>query len=142
MIKEFEAVRKWSGIRGIGSDKTQDLYVRLQSQYQRVLQETVEIHEAMVKNDTEEFIDALGDTLVTLINIAKIKGVLLENCLESAFGVIELRKGLITPEGDFVRYAKLSDEDKLICDEKQGNPGNQYFLRENMSKLSPDSFLR
>ena len=142
MIKEFQAVRDWKSIRGIGGDDTQSLDKRLQSQFQRIYQEVGEIHEAIVLEDDEELIDAIGDTIVTLINIAAIKGVTAEECLEKAFNVIKLRKGLTRPTGDFVRYGKLSKEDQLICDEKQGNAGDQYFTEDAFSFLTPESFKK
>lgn len=142
MIKEFEDVRQWKEIRGIGGDAGQSLDKRLQSQFQRVYQEVGEIHEAVVLEDWEEFEDAIGDTIVTLINIAAIKGVPAEECLAKAFNVIRLRKGLTRPTGDFVRFGKLSKEDQLICDEKQGNAGDQYFTEDAFSFLTPDSFKK
>ena len=142
MIKEFQAVRDWKSIRGIGGDDTQSLDKRLQSQFQRVYQEVGEIHEAVVLEYWDEFIDAVGDTMVTLINIAAIRGDKAEDCLEKAFNVIKLRKGLTRPTGDFVRYGKLSAEDKLICDEKQGNPGSEYFLETALETLTPENFKK
>lgn len=142
MIKEFEDVRKWKEIRGIGGDETQSLDKRLQSQFQRVQQEISEIHESIVLEDWAEFEDAVGDAIVTLINIAAIKGVPAEECLAKAFNVIRLRKGLTRPTGDFVRFGKLSKEDQLICDEKQGNAGDQYFTEDAFSFLTPDSFKK
>ena len=142
MIKEFEDVRQWKKIRGIGGSEDAPMKDRLQSQWQRVIQEVIEIHEAIVLEDDEEFMDAIGDTIVTLINIADIKGVTAEECLEKAFGVIKLRKGLTRPTGDFVRYAKLSQEDQEICDMKQGSKGNQYFAEEQLSHLNPVNFIK
>lgn len=142
MIKEFEEVRQWKEIRGIGGDTTQSLDKRLQSQFQRVQQEVTEIHDAIVLEDWDEFEDSIGDSIVTLVNIASIKGVDAEQCLQKAFDVIRFRKGLTRPTGDFVRYAKLSKEEQLICDEKQGNVGNQYFTEDAFSFLTPDSFKK
>ena len=139
-MKEFEEVREWKEIRGIGADNGLSLDKRLQSQFQRVQQEVTEIHEAIVLEDWDEFIDAIGDSIVTLINIASIKGLKAEDCLAKAFSVIKLRKGLTRPSGDFVRYGKLSQAQKEICDAKQGNPGNEYFLESDISKLSPTNF--
>ena len=110
-----------------------------QTAFQRTLQEIVEIHEAFIDDDMEEVSDAIGDSLVTLINLAKTVNMNSEDCLQGAFGVIELRKGL-TKKGSFVRYGKLSDEDKLICDEKQGNPGNEYYIREDGKAFTSDNF--
>lgn len=142
LINEFQQVRDWKEIRGIGGAEDAPMKDRLQSQYQRVMQEAIEIHEAIVLEDDEELIDAIGDTIVTLINIADIKGIKAEDCLEQAFNVIKLRKGLTRPTGDFVRYAKLSDSDKQICDEKQGNPGDQYFTEDMLSVLKPENFKK
>jgi NTP pyrophosphatase (non-canonical NTP hydrolase) len=142
MIKEFQEVRNWKEIRGIGADNGLSLDKRLQSQFQRVQQEVSEVHEAIVLEDWDEFEDGLGDSIVTLINIASIKGLNAEDCLARAFNVIKYRKGLTRPTGDFVRYGKLSDEDKLICDEKQGNPGNQYFEESALEYLTPEHFKK
>lgn len=142
MINEFQQVRDWKSIRGIGGDITEPMKDRLQSQYQRVMQEVIEIHDAIVQDDMDEFIDAIGDTIVTLINIADIAGVRAEDCLEAAFGVIKYRKGITTDVGDFVRYGKLGHRDQQICDEKQGNPGNEYFTEDRLVTLQPLDFKR
>lgn len=140
-MKEFEAVRNWKKIRGIRSSGNLTGSSGLQGPYQRVLQEVIEIHDSIVLEDWEEFQDAIGDTIVTLINLADIAGFKAEDCLKRAFDVIELRKGLIDPvRGDFVRYGKLSSEEKLICDEKQGNPGNEYFEPSALNTLEPKNF--
>lgn len=133
-MKRFEDVRKWGAVRGIDG-------ASFQRQYQRVLQEVVEIHAAYNDQDMDEVSDAIGDTIVTLINLAKTVGMKAENCLDSAFSVIEFRKGL-NFDGDFVRYAKLSPEDRAVCDEKQGNPGEQYFLPGMKDSLTPESFKK
>ena len=142
MINEFQQVRDWKFIRGIGGETDAPLRDRLQSQYQRVMQECIEIHEAIVQDDMDEFRDAIGDTIVTLINIADIAGVNAEECLAEAFGVIKYRKGITTEFGDFVRYGKLGHRDQQICDEKQGSPGEQYFSEEFLVTAGPLDFKR
>ena len=134
MINRFEDVRNWGKIRGIDS-------ASFQRQYQRVLQEVVEIHDAYNNDDMEEVSDAIGDTIVTLINLARTVGMNAEDCLDGAFSVIEHRKGL-NFNGDFVRYKKLSVSDQEICDRKQGNPGNEYFLADHKNLLHPHCFLK
>ena len=134
MNKRFEDVRNWGAVRGIDG-------ASFQRQYQRVLQEVVEIHDAYTNEDMSEVSDAIGDTIVTLINLAKTVEMRAANCLDSAFSVIEFRTGL-NFDGDFVRYAKLSPEDRAVCDEKQGNPGEQYFLPEMKDRLTPESFKK
>jgi len=132
MVNRFRDVRSWGAIRGIDGAK-------FQKQYQRFLQEAIEIHDAYNNDDEAEVIDAIGDTIVTLINLAKTQGLLAEACLNTAFNVIELRKG-ITFDGDFVRYGKLSEENQKYCDFAQGNPGSEYFLAEEKHLLTPKSF--
>lgn len=133
-IQQFEDVRKWGSIRGInGAD--------FQHQFQRALQEIVEIHEAYIENDMDEVQDAIGDSIVTLINLAVTVGYNAENCLEKAFNVIKLRKGL-NKNGSFVRYGKLNEEDRKICDAKQGNTGNEYFEELMLHSLEPKDFLK
>lgn len=131
-MKEFKEVRNWGGIRGI-SGASSDV------QYQRFLQEAVEIHEAMIQDDTHEFKDAIGDTIVTLIMLAETQNIKAEDCLEQAFNVIKYRKGL-NKNGSFVRYGKLSQEDQQKCDHKQGHPGSEYFLENDLSTLKPEDF--
>lgn len=131
---QFEDVRQWGAKRGLG--KTD-----FQTAFQRVLQEIVEIHEAYIDDDMAEVSDAIGDSIVTLINLGKTVDMNAEECLQGAFGVIELRKGL-NKKGSFVRYGKLSDEDKLICDRLQGNPGNEYYIREEGETFKPNDFIK
>ncbi len=53
-------------------------------------------------NTDEEIKDALGDILVTIIIQAKMQGIKLEECLESAYNVISKRKGSMI-NGQFVK---------------------------------------
>lgn len=132
MNKQFEDVRKWGSMRGIDG-------ASFQRQYQRVLQEVVEIHDAYNNDDMEEVSDAIGDTIVTLINLAKTVNMDAEDCLSGAFDVIKCRKGL-NKSGDFVRYAKLGKSEQVICDELQGSPGDQYFDEKLYGDLTPYHF--
>ena len=121
MIKEFDEVRQWAKIRDVDRLNSPEV------NYQRFLQEAVEIHSAMINYDEEEFRDAIGDTIVTLINLADSMGHYAEDCLEDAFSVIKYRKGLTINGKGFVRYAKLTENDKMICDKWQGNAGSEYY---------------
>lgn len=53
-------------------------------------------------NTTEELQDALGDILVTIIIQAEMQGLKLEDCLESAYGIISKRTGSMQ-NGQFVK---------------------------------------
>jgi uncharacterized protein YabN with tetrapyrrole methylase and pyrophosphatase domain len=132
MIKQYNDVRQWGEKRGLGTSS-------FESQFKKALEELTEIYEAYITNDREELADGIGDLQVVIINLAKTVDMNAEDCLQGAFGVIELRKGL-NKKGSFVRYGKLSDEDKKICDEKQGNPGNEYYIREHGEIFTPEDF--
>ena len=132
-IKEFSAIRNWGAIRGL-----QDASPQIQ--FQRCLQEVCEIHEAITNDDQHEFIDALGDTLVTLVTLAETRNVNLEDGIKQAFDVIELRKGLVK-NGSFVRYMKLNKEDQNTCDILQGSVGLEYFTRDKLQILGPLDFV-
>jgi hypothetical protein len=55
-----------------------------------------------LKNDDVEFIDAIGDCVVVLTNLAALKGINIEDCINSAYDVIAKRKGSMQ-NGTFVK---------------------------------------
>ena len=93
---EFEPIRDWAENRGIlsnGDPKTQCI---------KLFEEAGELSKAILKNDNEEFIDAIGDCVVVLTNLAKLKGYNIEDCINSAYSVIVNRTGKIQ-NGTFVK---------------------------------------
>jgi NTP pyrophosphatase (non-canonical NTP hydrolase) len=72
------------------------------SQLLKSFEEMGEVARAVLKNNQEELIDGLGDVVVTLIILAEIKGVKLEDCLGSAYNVIKNRTGK-TVNGTFIK---------------------------------------
>ena len=66
----------------------------------KTLEECNELIDAIDKEDTLEIVDALGDILVTIIIQAKMQGVPLLNCLNSAYNVIAKRTGFMR-DGQF-----------------------------------------
>lgn len=93
---EFASIRDWAQERGIyekGDPKTQ--FIKLQ-------EEAGELAKAILKNDEEEFIDAIGDCVVVLTNLAALKGKKIEDCINSAYDVIAKRKGTMIG-GTFVK---------------------------------------
>lgn len=93
---EFQPIREWAKEKGIfdkGDDKTQ--YCKLQ-------EEAGELAKALLKNDEDEIIDALGDCVVVLVNLAKLRGYNLEDCINTAYNVIAKRKGKME-NGTFVK---------------------------------------
>lgn len=93
---EFQPIRDWAQTRGLyekGDAKTQ--YIKLQ-------EEAGELAKAILKNDDAEFVDAIGDCVVVLTNLAKLKGYTIEECINSAYNEIANRKGQMVG-GTFVK---------------------------------------
>lgn len=87
MKTKFELIREWAKAKGIyekGDPKTQ--YIKLQ-------EEAGELAKAILKDDQEEIIDALGDCVVVLVNLSELCGYRLEDCIDSAYDVIKNRTG-------------------------------------------------
>jgi NTP pyrophosphatase (non-canonical NTP hydrolase) len=81
----FGKIRDWAEQRGLyskGNSHTQ--YVKLQ-------EEAGELAKALLKNDKPEVIDAIGDMVVVLTNLAHLQGVTIEDCIDSAYNVISKR---------------------------------------------------
>ena len=92
------AVENWAEEKGILANATPI------AQALKTLEETTELCTAINNNDRAEIIDAMGDIMVTLIIQAKMQGLSLEQCLESAYNVIAKRTGKMI-NGQFVKDA-------------------------------------
>lgn len=92
------AVEQWAQDKGI-FDKATPM-----AQALKTLEETTELCTAVNNNDRAEIVDAMGDIMVTLIIQAKMQGIQLEACLESAYRVIAKRTGKMI-NGQFVKDA-------------------------------------
>jgi NTP pyrophosphatase (non-canonical NTP hydrolase) len=93
---EFEPIRKWAQEKGIyekGDVKTQ--FIKLQ-------EEMGELAQSILKNDPEEFMDAIGDCVVVLTNLACLNDVNIEDCINGSYQVIAKRKGQMI-NGTFVK---------------------------------------
>jgi len=92
----YDLIRLWAEQRGIykdGDSKTQ--YIKLQ-------EESGELARAILKNNRTELIDAIGDMMVVLTNLAALEGLKVEDCVTSAYSVISERKGSMI-NGTFVK---------------------------------------
>ena len=92
----FNKIRSWAEIRGLyekGDPMVQ--YVKLQ-------EEAGELAKALLKDDQPEVIDAIGDMVVVLTNLAHQRGVYIESCIQSAYEVINKRTGKMI-NGTFVK---------------------------------------
>ena len=106
MENRFELIREWAKNKGIyesGDVKTQ---------YLKLSEESGELAKSILKKDKEEFIDAIGDCVVVLTNLAELGNkyfelegvdkITLESCLESAYNVIKVRTSKME-NGTFVK---------------------------------------
>ena len=95
----FQKIRDWGGERGLytkGDTKTQ---------FCKLMEEAGELGRAILKNDNEEFIDAIGDMVVVLTNLAHLGGTTIEKCIDTAYEVIAKRTGKMV-NGTFVKDEK------------------------------------
>ena len=92
----YDLIRDWATEKGIY--KTGDA----RTQYLKLMEEAGELAEAILKNDEPEVIDAIGDMVVVLTNLAKLRGHNIEDCVTSAYSVIKDRQGKMI-NGTFVK---------------------------------------
>ena len=94
--ERFELIRAWAKERGLydkGDTKTQ---------YLKLMEEAGELGRAILKKDNDEFIDAIGDMVVVLTNLAELGGTSIEHCTDMAYEVISKRTGKMV-NGTFVK---------------------------------------
>ena len=92
----FEDIRGWARTRGIydsGDVKTQLI---------KLYEETGELSEAVLKDNMLDIVDAIGDSVVVLTNLATLAGVNIEHCIDAAYGEIRQRTGTMV-NGTFVK---------------------------------------
>ena len=92
----FDLIRTWAKERGLydkGDTKTQ---------YCKLMEEAGELGRAILKDDSIEFVDAIGDMVVVLTNLAELGGTSIERCIDSAYTEIKNRKGKMS-NGTFVK---------------------------------------
>ena len=92
----FDCIRIWANERGL-YDKGD-----VKTQYIKLMEETGEIGRAILKNDTAELVDGIGDAVVVLTNLAELAGIPIEECIQEAYNVIAKRKGKMI-NGTFVK---------------------------------------
>jgi len=92
----FQKIRDWADERGLydkGDTKTQ---------FCKLMEEAGELGRAILKEDDMEFMDAIGDMVVVLTNMAMLGGTSIETCIDVAYGEIKNRKGKMV-NGTFVK---------------------------------------
>lgn len=126
----FDLIRKWADKRGIfasGDVKTQ--YIKLQ-------EEAGELAKAILKEDDVEFVDAIGDCVVVLTNLAHLNGYSIEECIDAAYNQISNRTGKME-NGTFVKEESTSSVLQKIAEQENIHPDSstyQAFSRYLKSK--------
>ena len=92
----FNNIRNWAETRGL-YDKGNPMV-----QYVKLQEEAGELAKALLKDDQPEVIDAIGDMVVVLTNLAHQRGVYIEECIQTAYEVINKRTGKMI-NGTFVK---------------------------------------
>lgn len=82
-------VEKWAEDKGILEKAT------TMKQAEKTHEEVLELMSAIDEDDTDEIRDAIGDIMVTLIIQAKMQGMTIEECLNTAYDVISKRSGVM-----------------------------------------------
>jgi NTP pyrophosphatase (non-canonical NTP hydrolase) len=94
----FQKIRDWAGERGLytnGDTKTQ---------FCKLMEEGGELGRAILTKDKHEFVDAIGDMVVVLTNLAHLGGTTIEECIDAAYSEIKTRTGVMS-NGTFVKDA-------------------------------------
>ena len=110
---KFSLIRDWARQRG--------LYLKgdVKTQFLKLQEETGELAKAILKDDTKEVIDAIGDIVVVLTNLTELTGIkieskndirvlkqlTIEDCIDTAYNEIKNRTGSMK-NGTFVKNAK------------------------------------
>ncbi len=83
----FDRIRAWA--------KERNMYTQgdIKTQLIKLYEETGELSEAVLKENKDDVIDAVGDCVVVLTNLSEHLGVNIEDCIEHAYNQIKDRKG-------------------------------------------------
>jgi NTP pyrophosphatase (non-canonical NTP hydrolase) len=95
-LEIFNNIRNWAEQRGLyekGDTKTQLI---------KLYEESGELSQALLKNNKEDIIDAIGDSVVVLTNLAHLVGTDIETCVQSAYDEISNRTGRMI-NGTFIK---------------------------------------
>ncbi len=93
---EFAPIREWATERGLyekGNVKTQFL---------KLNEEIGELSRSILKDDYDEYKDAIGDIVIVLTNMAYMTNTSIEECINGAYQEIKNRKGSMI-NGTFVK---------------------------------------
>ena len=92
----FHLIREWAYARDLYKDGD------VKTQYVKLQEEAGELAKAILDKNEFETIDAIGDMVVVLTNLAHLSGTDIEVCIEDAYEAISSRKGKMI-NGTFVK---------------------------------------
>ena len=121
------AIEVWAEEKGILAQATPI------KQAMKTQEELTELCNAILNDDKQEIKDAIGDIVVTLIIQAKMQGLTIEECLNTAYNVISKRTGQMI-NGQFIK-----DTDVLITRdswEKADKITHEGFIYVKYSELN------
>ena len=95
-MKLEDKVIKWAEDKGLTNSKN------AKTQLLKTVEEVGELSNALLKDDNDLIIDAVGDIVVTLIIFCKIRNLNIDECLEQAWNEIKDRTGS-TVNGTFIK---------------------------------------
>lgn len=73
------------------------------TQLLKAVSEMGELADATIKNHEDDVIDAVGDVMVCLVVYCALRDINLVSCMEVAYDQIKNRKGILLPNGVFVK---------------------------------------
>ena len=74
-----------------------------QTQLLKAVSELGELADATIKQDAQGIVDGVGDVMVCLIIYCGLLDINLVDCMEYAYNEIKDRKGVLLPNGVFVK---------------------------------------
>ena len=95
-LSVYDRIRDWAADRGIFDKGSTTV------QFTKLVEETGELAQGILKKDKPEIMDAIGDMIVVLTNLAHLEGLTIEDCIESAYAEIKNREGKMV-NGTFVK---------------------------------------
>lgn len=100
-VNTFDKIREWAEQRGIYSKGD------VKTQYVKLGEEFGELGQSILKGDNDGIVDAIGDCVVVLTNLAHLAGFQIEFCIDSAYDEIKSRQGKMI-DGTFVKMASTT----------------------------------
>lgn len=96
LTTEFISIIEWARERNLLNAQNSD------RQFIKLQEEIGELAFGLLKNNSDEIKDAIGDCVVVLTILAYVNGLTIEECINSAYDEIKNRKGKMI-NGTFVK---------------------------------------